>query len=98
MASIHESDGTTVSVTLRTRFSGELTRVAPGDVDGDGFLEAILADNDRIVGWFDPKFDGCAFEQAAPQDVRALAVDDADGGRDEIAIGGETVTSVLALQ
>jgi len=99
IASLYESDGLAVNVTLRARFPGELQRLALGDVDGDGRLDAVLAGGERVVVWFDPKEGGCAFEAAAPHDVLTLAVGDANGdGRDEIAVGSETATSVLALQ
>lgn len=99
IASTYESDGLTVSVTLRARFPGALDEIALGDVDGDGRREAVLAGGDRIVVWFDPKLGGCALEHAVPHDVRALAVGDADGdGRDDIAIGGDAATSILALR
>lgn len=99
IASLYESDGLAVSVTLRARFPGELQQLALGDVDGDGRLEAVLAGGERIIVWFDPKQGGCAFEQTAPHDVRALAVGDANGdGRDEIAIGGVAATTVLSVQ
>lgn len=103
LVTIWRASGTRFMPTLRLRIGGEFaTAVALGDIDGDGWTDAILAGTDGVASWFAPgqsEASGCVSPWKPLHLVQHLAIGDHDGdGREELVIAGDDRVTILSAQ